>query len=129
MLSIRRIARNRTRVISTALFLMTLPLAASSQLLGLTWPGLTREDVEGMDSASQKVLQEASDHAVVQWENPDSNRAGVVRLVRSYEAHCMSCRVLDYTIRFEETGNQPDHYAVNWCRLPDGEWKIVELAG
>ena len=70
----------------------------------------------------------ASDHGVAQWQNLDFHHAGVVRLIGSFDAHGMPCRMLDCTIRFEELGNSPDHYVVNWCRLSDGEWKIVELA-
>jgi surface antigen len=103
--------------------------AAPPPLLGLTWPGLTREDIEGMDAASQQVLQLTSGNPVAQWQNPASHHAGVVRLIRSFDAHGMPCRTIDYTIRFEELGDSPDHYVVNWCRLRDGEWKIVELTG
>jgi surface antigen len=121
--------RSRRLAIRVALYFTVSPAIASPPpLLGLTWPGLSHEDIEGMGTASQKVLQLASDHSVAQWQNPDSHHAGVVRLIRSFDAHGMPCRMLDYTIRFEELGNSPDHYVVNWCRLSDGEWKIVELA-
>ncbi len=119
----------RARTIAIVLLLiMPHAVAAPPPLLGLTWPGLTREDIERMGAASEKVLQQASDNAAAVWQNPESHHAGVVRVVRTSEEHGMPCRLLDYTIRFEELVKSPDHYVVNWCRLPDGEWKIVELA-
>jgi surface antigen len=104
--------------------------ALRSPLFGLTWlEPLTGGDIERMGTASQQVLQHASDDLVAQWQNPESQHAGVVRPIRNFDAHGMPCRTLDYTIRYKEVVDPLDHYVVNWCRLPDGEWKVVELAG
>jgi hypothetical protein len=40
----------------------------------------------------------------------------------------MPCRTIDYVIRFEERKDRPNHYVLNWCQVPEGVWKIVELA-
>jgi hypothetical protein len=123
--------RRQALIIAAALLCIIPPSVAAPPppLFSLTWPGLTGGDIERMGTASQQILQTASGDIVVQWQNPDSNHAGAVRLIRSFDAHGMPCRTLNYTIRYEELGDSPDHYVVNWCRLPEGEWKIVELAG
>jgi hypothetical protein len=111
------------------LFITSPAVAAPPPLLGLTWPGLTRAEIEWMDAASQSLFQTASGGAVAQWQNHDTHHAGVVRLIRSFDAHDMPCGTLDYTIRFEEIVGSPDHCGLNWRKLPGVGWKVVELTG
>ncbi|MEJ0018956.1 MAG: hypothetical protein WDN25_20825 [Acetobacteraceae bacterium] len=104
--------------------------AAEAQLplpSGLAWPGLTQDNLDRMHAAAARLYEGRSIGTVERWRNPTTNDAGEVTLVRSFDAHGMPCRTLDYTIRFETARNSPTHYLINWCRIQGGEWKIVEL--
>jgi surface antigen len=106
------------------------PVASTAQMAfstDLAWPGLTRDDVERMHAAAARLYEGRSIGTVERWRNPDTKTAGEIKLVRSFEASGMSCRRLEYTVRFEIVRDAPREYILNWCRLPDGAWKIVEL--
>jgi surface antigen len=94
----------------------------------LAWPGLSQDDVDRMQAAAARLYEGRSIGTVERWRNPDSKDAGEVKLIRSFESHGMPCRTIDYTVRFESRRNSPDHYVLNWCRVEQGSWKLVELA-
>jgi surface antigen len=93
----------------------------------LAWPGLSQDDVDRMNAAAARLYEGRSIGTIERWRNPDSRDAGEVKLVRSFESHGMPCRTLDYTIRFEGRQNSAEHYVLNWCKVEDGSWKLVEL--
>jgi surface antigen len=101
---------------------------APSLSFELAWPGLSQDDLDRMHAAAARLYEGRSIGTVERWRNPDTKDAGVVKLLKSFEAHGMSCRTIDYTIRFESRRDRPNHYVLNWCKQPDGTWKIVELA-
>jgi surface antigen len=106
------------------------PVVSSAQMTfstDLAWPGLTSDDLERMHAAAARLYEGRSIGTVERWRNPDTKTAGEIQLVRSFETHGMSCRRLQYTIRFEVVRDAPRDYVMNWCRLPDGAWKVVEL--
>jgi surface antigen len=80
-----------------------------------------------MNAAAARLYEGRSIGTVERWRNPNTNDAGSVELVKSFEAHKMPCRTLSYTIRFETRRDSPTHYVINWCKIQEGEWKIVEL--
>lgn len=91
-------------------------------------PGLSQDDVDRMNAAAARLYEGRSIGTVERWRSPSSNNAGEVKLIRTFEAHGMPCRTIDYTIRLETARASPEHYVINWCRVPGGTWKIVELA-
>jgi surface antigen len=93
----------------------------------LAWPGLSQDDVDRMQAAAARLYEGRSIGTVERWRSPDSKDAGEVKLIRSFESHGMPCRTIDYTIRFESRRNSPNHYVLNWCRVEEGSWKLVEL--
>jgi surface antigen len=93
----------------------------------LLWPELSQDDLDRMQAAAARLYEGRSIGTVERWRNPDSRDAGEVKLVRSFESHGMPCRTIDYTIRFESRRNSTDHYVLNWCRVEEGAWKVVEL--
>jgi surface antigen len=106
------------------------PVMSAAQMTfstDLAWPGLTRDDVDRMHAAGARLYEGRSIGTVERWRNPDTKTAGEIKLVRSFESHNMPCRRLEYTIRFEVVRDAPRHYLLNWCKLPEGAWKIVEL--
>lgn len=95
----------------------------------LTWPGLPQDDLDRMGAASARLYEGRSIGTVERWRNPDTQDAGEVKLIRDFDTHGMPCRTLDYTIRFNEHRDRPDHYVLTWCRISEGTWKIVEVPG
>ena len=116
-------------------FLLTLASQASfsQQLPPLTgplaWPGLTADDVDRMAAAAARLYEGRSIGTVERWRNPDTKVAGEIKLVRIFDANGMPCRTLDYQIRFDVARNTPRHYVATWCKIPNDDWKIVELPG
>lgn len=103
-------------------------LAQPGSPLTLSWPGLTTDDVNRMHDAAARLYEGRSIGTIERWRSPDSKDTGEVKLIRSFDAHGMPCRTIDYTVRFEVMRNSPDHYVLNWCRVPGDTWKIVQLA-
>ena len=91
------------------------------------WPGLSQDDLDRMGAAAARLYEGRSIGTVERWRSPDSNNAGEVSLLRSFTANDMPCRTLQYTVRFARVGQRLSQYVVNWCKIPSGEWKIVEL--
>jgi hypothetical protein len=124
--------RNYGVGIATGLLLTLASQTSVSQRLPpppnqLAWPGLTPDDVDRMSTAAARLYEGRSIGTVERWRNPDTKDAGEVKLVRIFEANGMPCRTLDYLIRFEAARNTPKHFVSTWCRVPDDDWKIVEL--
>jgi surface antigen len=119
------------RRLMLALVLGAAPLAASAQLMPWIqpsiWPGLTADDMDRMHAAEARLYEGRSIGTIERWRNPDTNNAGAIKLVSRFEAKGMPCRSLDYTIRFAKETTAPSHYAVSWCRVASGEWKIIDL--
>ncbi|HUC19502.1 MAG TPA: hypothetical protein VMA37_17625 [Acetobacteraceae bacterium] len=93
----------------------------------LAWPGLTESDIARMHAAAARLYEGQSIGTVERWRNPVTDNAGEVMLIRSFDTHGMPCRTIDYTVKFATAENRLDHYTVNWCRVSDGSWKIIEL--
>ncbi len=93
----------------------------------LAWPGLTQGDIDRAHAAAARLYEGRSIGTVERWRNPHSNDAGEVTLLRSFDTNGMPCRTIAYAIQFATAKGRLDHYLVNWCRVPDGTWKIVEL--
>lgn len=93
----------------------------------VAWPGLSRDDVDRMHAAAARLYEGRSIGTIERWRNPDSKDAGQVKLIESFEAHHMPCRRLEYTIEFAVQKDRPSHYVMDWCKIPEGDWKIVEL--
>lgn len=124
--------RNCAFSLATALLLGSFANAAFAQLVmplmgNVFWPGLSQDDLDRMSAAGARLYEGGSIGTVERWRNPDSNNAGEVKLIRSFESQGMPCRTLDYTVRFSSARTKLSRYVINWCKIPSGEWKIVEL--
>jgi surface antigen len=115
-------------VLGLALALLSCEAAAQPvPIPSLAWPGLTPGDLDRMQAAAARLYEGRSIGTVERWRNPHSNDAGEVTLLQSFETHGMPCRTIAYAIAFATAKERLDHYRVNWCRVPDGTWKIVEV--
>ena len=125
----KMIGRIRAALLATWAAFAALP-AGHAQLLPLTdsslWPGLSKDDVDRLTAASSRLYEGGSIGTVERWRNPDTGNAGAVRLARTFEFHNMPCRRLDYTMRYAKGAKAPGRYAVTWCKIDSGEWKVVD---
>jgi surface antigen len=106
---------------------VTSAMAATLGPFDLAWPGLTQDDLDRMHAAAARLYEGQSIGTVERWRSPQSQDAGEVKLIRTFSAYGMPCSELDYVIRFQTERDNPDHYVVNWCKLQNGEWKIVQI--
>jgi surface antigen len=127
----RRFAPYPRKLVPAAVVLIIATLCVTSAMaqtvFDFAWPGLTQDDLNRMHAAAARLYEGRSIGTVERWRSPESQDAGEVKLVRSFTAKGMPCREIDYVIRFQTERNSPDHYVVNWCKLDDGEWKIVVI--
>ena len=93
---------------------------------GEGWFGLSRADLDRMNTAAALLYEGPPGSTVERWTSTFSGKSGEVRLVGSFNFHGMPCRKLDYTVTSTDQP-APGHYVMNWCRVPDGTWKIVEV--
>ena len=119
---------------SMAAALVILATPARPYQTGLPWlgaplngPTLTQDDIARMQAAVARLNEGRSIGTIERWRGASSNNAGEVALTRRFVAKGMSCHTLRYLIRYGKQPNTPRHYVFNWCRQPDGAWKIVEL--
>ncbi len=98
-------------------------------MLAPALPGVSSDDVNRMHAAAARLYEGKSIGTVERWRNPDTKDAGEVQLIRSFDYKGMSCRTIRYTIRYESRRNRLHHHVVNWCRVPAGTWKIVDIPG
>ena len=121
-----RVALSSLMVISQAVVAQTMP---SIPMPALAWPGLPQDDLDRMHAAASRLYEGRSIGTVERWRSSDTKDAGEVELIRSFDTHGMPCRTISYRIRYESNRSRLYHYMVNWCRVPSGEWKIVEIGG
>jgi hypothetical protein len=89
--------------------------------------GFPQDDVERMHAAAARLYEGSSTGTIEQWRDPRTRDSGEVQLIRNFYAKGMPCRTLHYRIRYEGNPNRVNRYVLNWCRVPEGAWKIAEL--
>ncbi len=93
---------------------------------GMIWPSLTTSDFDHMHAAAALLYQGRPIGAKERWHNPQTHNAGSITLTRDFDTKGMTCRSMEYRIRFGRPSKQHDHYAIDWCEVSDGDWKIVD---
>jgi len=102
--------------------------AALAQLLG---PGfesnisLTREDLDMMRQAVTQQIHGKSVGATASWSNPGSKNSGAIKLLKKFTAKNMRCEEIGYTLVTTASNVSPEHYVLDSCLQPDGNWKIL----
>ena len=93
-------------------------------------PRLDRTDLELLDQAAAKLYtqENVADGASESWDNPRTGASGSVTVVSSFHrtvrGDSLLCRRLRYDVAVRgRTGTRS--FLIDWCRLPDGNWKIV----
>jgi hypothetical protein len=93
-------------------------------------PRLERTDLELLNQAAEKLYtqENVADGATESWDNPLTGASGSVKVVNSFHrtvrGDSLLCRKLRYEVAVRgRTGTRS--YLIDWCRLPDGTWKIA----
>ncbi len=90
-------------------------------------PGVPPGDADRIQAAAARLREGRSIGTVERWRNPDTKDAGEVELIRRFHHDGMPCRTIRYTIRYKSHPDRLDRYVVNWCHVPEGTWRIVEI--
>ena len=113
---------------------ITLPGAAEAQINPFrdNWAGPQLETSDFallMQTAEKLYTQEnVADGASENWNNPLTGASGSVTVVNSFHrtirGESLLCRKLRYEVAVRgRLGSRP--YDLDWCRLPDGTWKMA----
>jgi surface antigen len=122
--------RNTMRGIGAVAFALVLlrATAATAQSLPLIYGGsgrITGGDMELIRRAAEPLFSAETAGAQTRWANAESGNSGAIRLRRIYELKGLSCRQLLYTTKYRAE-TKPSATTLDWCRLPSGEWKLVD---
>ncbi|MGH7152602.1 MAG: hypothetical protein ACREF3_01635 [Acetobacteraceae bacterium] len=88
--------------------------------------GLNSEDFKTMNATAAQLYERESvaDGTNDKWSNPKSGNGGTITVLQSFTRSDMQCRKVRYDIRLKaRTG--PRSYTVNWCKTPEGVWKLA----
>jgi len=81
----------------------------------------TPEDSRLFRQALHDVLDKQPDGKTVQWKNGQTGHFGKIKSVDTVEAHGIRCRTV---IFFNSAGGVTGKTRFDFCRQPDGAWKI-----
>ncbi len=96
-------------------------------MLAPAFPGVPPDDVDRIHAAAARLYEGRSSGTIERWQNPATKDAGKVQLIRIFDDKGMPCRTIRYTIHYKGNRDRLDRYVVNWCRVPEGAWKIVDV--
>jgi surface antigen len=91
---------------------------------------LDKSDVALMNQTAEKLYKadNVTDGAAENWMNPKTGASGTVtmqsRFARTWHDMQLDCRKVKYEV-LRKGASAPRNYVVNWCKQPDGEWKIL----
>ena len=108
----------------------SLPLVAHAQVnpfrSSRVGSGLSQQDLRELGDAGRRLYTQdnVANGASDTWSNSQSGNSGTVTVVDSFQRQGNACRKLRYDIRLKVRSGVRT-YTLNWCRQPDGSWKIV----
>jgi surface antigen len=115
------------RVIVVCAALITLP-PAQGQFLG---PGLgtnvelTEQDLDIIRHTVNEQVHGKPVGTTAKWSNPESQNSGKIALVRKFTRNGQECETLDYRLITKRRPVGPQHYRLNSCLQPDGQWRLI----
>jgi surface antigen len=80
------------------------------------------EDQQIMREAIVNSLENQPDNITTGWKNPLTGSHGIIRPVETYEKDGMHCRKLRLRNNIDEQSNE---WMFNFCKTPEGDWKIA----
>jgi surface antigen len=122
--------QRRGKLLLAAILLAAAPAALSAQILvpplSASKDRLSEDDMNRMGAAAARLSQGRSIGTVERWRNPDTRNAGSVKLVRQFQTRNMPCWRMEYAIHFGGANAESHQYLVNWCKTPEGTWKLLD---
>jgi len=124
----------RLRSLAIAMVMTIVPVTGALAMVptdsyvgGLGWVGLSKADLDRMNAAAARLIDQPYFGATVRWDSPDTGKSGEIRLLNSFGFRGMPCRTLDYTVSPSDPTDNHAHYVMSWCWVPEGVWKVVEI--
>jgi surface antigen len=116
--------------IRTAITLFTalVWLPAQAQYLGLgieTNIELTKPDIEIIHRTVDTEVHGKPVGTTAKWSNPDSGNYGKVELLKKFVQNGQPCETVEYTLGTKRRPVRPEHYVLNSCLQPDGQWRMT----
>lgn len=83
------------------------------------------QDWELLENTILQVLNKEADGDSRQWQNPETGNSGRVHVLATREADTGTCRNL---LISNQAKPESGVTRLNYCRQPDGQWKIDNRA-
>lgn len=103
-------------------------LPAEAQLLGLGFESnieLTKHDLDIIHSTVDGQVHGRPVGTAASWSNPSSGNYGTIKLMKRYTANGRPCETVEYTLATRQMPVPPEHYSLDSCMLPNGQWRIT----
>jgi surface antigen len=103
-------------------------LPVQAQYLGLgieTNIELTKQDLDIIRSTVTGKVHGKPVGTSAHWSNPQSGNYGKIVLLRKFERRGQQCETVEYAIGTNRRPVRPEHYRLNSCLQPDGQWRII----
>jgi surface antigen len=113
-------------VVFSLAFLAWLP--ADAQFLGLGFESnivLKNSDLDLIHSTVDNQVHGKAVGTTAEWSNPDSGNYGTITLEKKYVVNGRPCETVRYTLETRRIAASPEHYVLDSCLLPDGQWRIL----
>jgi surface antigen len=103
-------------------------LPAQAQYLGLgleTNIELTRQDIEMIHRTVDTEVHGKAVGTTAKWSSPDSRNYGKIELLKKFVQNGQPCETVEYTLGTKRRPLRPEHYVLNSCLQPDGQWRMI----
>ena len=105
-------------------------LPAQAQFLGLGLGLETNIELTKQDLALIRHTVNADVHGkpvgtMAKWSNPGSGNYGKIELLKKFVQNGQPCETVEYTLATKRLPVRPEHYVLNSCLQPDGQWRII----
>jgi surface antigen len=65
--------------------------------------------------------------AAASWQNDQTGSHGTISVTKTFHRDSMLCHTLSYETTPMATTSSANNTVLNWCKTPDGSWKILSL--
>ena len=101
---------------------------AQAQFLGSGFESnvtLTQQDLDLLGRTVTQQMHGKPVGTTASWSNPSSKNSGTIKLLKKFTAKNMRCEEIGYTLATTASNVSPEHYVLDSCLQPDGNWKIL----
>ncbi len=80
------------------------------------------QDMALFKQAVEDALNHSPDGEITGWRNADTGVSGRLKPLNTYQSSDATCRRLQIA---NKAGGRKSNVAFNFCKLPDGTWKVA----